>query len=383
MPIKLLQKFSLFLFLLIINSCITEFVPVIDEEKERLVVEGLITDQPQTNTVKLSKSLPLGKKSEARPMTGCMVRILDDLGNSYILEENEAGRYVTDSTVFRGVAGRSYTLSIATNNDNNYLHYVSYSVRMKPASKIDSLYYEKLVIKEPIGLNKGIEECLISLDTYDPDKNSRYYRWDYSETWKFRLPFDIPNQTCWISNNSRSIYLGSTAALSEDRIKHHPVTYISKVTDRLKTKYSILVNQYSLNEAEYNYWDKLQKITVQVGGLYDIIPASVPGNIMCVENPGEKVLGYFSVSAVSSRRIFIHDNFEGLIDDYADCVSDTLLDGPEVIEGLGINVWTLFDIKPSPFSGKPRVRILTERKGCADCTLRGTTKKPDFWEDDK
>lgn len=78
-------------------------------------------------------------------------------------------------------------------------------------------------------------------------------------------------------------------------IDRHPVIYISNLTDRLKTKYSILVNQYSLNEDEYNYWKKLKNITVSVGGLHDIIPSLIPSNIVCIENPGEKVLGYFSV----------------------------------------------------------------------------------------
>ena len=114
-----------------------------------------------------------------------------------------------------------------------------------------------------------------------------------------------------------------------------------------------------------------------------MIPASIPSNIMCIENPGENVLGYFSVSAISSKRIFIKDKFDGIIDHYAKCVSDTLLDGLENIPGLGIYVWKLFDIKPSHFSGKARVRILTDTRGCADCTVRGTTIKPDFWKDDK
>jgi hypothetical protein len=198
-----------------------------------------------------------------------------------------------------------------------------------------------------------------------------------------RLPFDIPNLKCWIYDKSRTVDIKSTVAFEESRLYRHPVIFISNLTDRLKTKYSILVNQYSMNKDEYIYWEKIQNIAVQVGGLYDIIPASVPGNIRCIENPTEKVLGYFSVSAISSKRIFIKDKFEGMVDPYANCVSDTLINGPGNIEGLGIYVWTLFDIKPSPFSGQPHIVILTDKKGCADCTVRGTTKKPDFWIDDK
>ena len=378
--IKHFLQFIQFVFILFLTSCITEFIPEIDEEKELLVVEGLFADQGGPSTIKLSTSLPLGRKSEARPLAGCYVTITDDLGGSYLLSETLPGIYVTP---LHGIVGRSYTLNIKTNESRNYFSYESYPIEMKAVPPIDSLYYEKRLIRERVDYIEGIEGCQIYLNTHDPDNNCRYYRWDYAETWKLRLWFDVPNQTCWISNNSKSIYIESTTAINEDRINRHPVTYISNATDRLMTKYSILVNQYSLNEEEYSYWQKLQRITEQIGGLYDIIPSSIPSNIMCIENPGEKVLGYFSVSAVSSKRIFIKDDFEGIIYPYADCVSDTLYNGPEYIEGLGTSVWLLFDIKPSPFSSEPRIRILTEKYGCADCTVRGTILKPDFWIDDE
>jgi hypothetical protein len=139
------------------------------------------------------------------------------------------------------------------------------------------------------------------------------------------------------------------------------------------------VNQYSLNEDEYNYWQKIQNVTVQVGSLYDIIPASIPSNIQCIEVPGEKVLGYFSVSAKSSKRIFIKDKFSGIIDRYTNaiCIKDTI---PYVNpSGLGTSVWILDD---EPYHIGP-YKITTEIQGCADCTLRGSNIKPSFWEDDK
>jgi hypothetical protein len=381
----MIHKLQILFFsvLLLLNSCVTEFIPQIDEEKELLVVQGVITDRMEPDTIKLSKSLPLGEISAARPVSGCIVIISDDLGYGHILTEIKAGTYVTDNTVFKGEIGRSYTLRIIRNNGNNNLNYESYPMEMKPVPPIDSIYYEKTIIEKPYGYFKGVDGCQIYLDTYDAENKCRFYRWDFSETWKLRLLFDVPNQTCWISDKSHSINIKSTAAFDEARINRFPIYYFTNTSDRLKTKYSILVNQYSLNEDEYIYWEKIQNIAVEVGGLYDIIPASVPSNIRCIEYPAEKVLGYFSVSAVSSKRIFIEDKFEGIIDPYADCVSDTLLDGPDYIEGFGISVWTLFDIIPSPYSGKPRVRILTKTRGCADCTVRGTTVKPVFWPDEK
>ena len=132
-----------------------------------------------------------------------------------------------------------------------------------------------------------------------------------------------------------------------------------------------------MSEDEYIYWEKIQNITEQVGGLYDIIPASVSSNIRCIEDPSEQVLGYFSVSAKVSKRIFIQDNFEGIINQYPDCVTrrTPYVDPP----GLGINIWILDD---EPYAIPP-YRILTNKKGCADCTVRGSNVEPDFWIDNK
>ena len=73
-----IQRYLLIIFTVLLNSCITEFVPQLTEEKELLVVEGLITDQQGPNLIRVSTSLPLGEKSEAKPLSGCTVEISDD-----------------------------------------------------------------------------------------------------------------------------------------------------------------------------------------------------------------------------------------------------------------------------------------------------------------
>jgi hypothetical protein len=370
--IKIPLRYLLLSLMLFADSCVTEYLPVIDEQKELLVVEGLITDQPGADTIKLSKSLPFGKKSEASPVTGCTVNISDDLGNTYILREASGGIYLTDSATFRGETGRTYTLHVTAVSGTNYK---SIPMEMKPVPPIDSIYYEKTIIKEKYGLYPGIDGCQIYLNTHDPLNNCRFYRWNFSEIWVLRLLFPVENMTCWITEKSKTINIKSTAAFNEASIMRYPINYISNITDRLKREYSILVNQYSMNEDEYLYWEKLQSITEGAGGLYDVIPASVPSNMLCVENPAEKVLGYFSVSARSSKRIFIKDNFSGIIDRYNKCVKDTVYSYPP--EGLGETIWILDD---EPYARTP-YWIITDDKGCADCTVRGSNKRPDFWKD--
>ncbi|MBK7628404.1 MAG: DUF4249 domain-containing protein [Bacteroidales bacterium] len=379
---KYIRFLTLFFTVLTIGGCITQFIPETDEDQDLLVVEGLITDQQEVNTIKLSRSLPLGLKNTAKPVKGAIVTIIDDSGISYTLTEKVTGTYVTDPAKFRGVVGKKYRLKVFLNNKSIYNYtYESLPMELRPVPPIDSVYYEKVVLRKQENNFSAIDGCQIYVETHDPSSVTKFYRWDFNETWEFRLPFSKPvNNRCWISQNSTIINVKSTAILAEDKIKRYPLHFIANETDRLKLRYSILVNQYSVTEDEFEYWQKLQNITEEVGSLYDITPAAVPSNVYCVDNPAEKVLGYFSVSSKSSKRIFIKDYFAGVINLYTDCVSDTLY-GNQPIPGLNSSVWILENYEAPNYN--PPYKVLTATRGCADCTTRGVITEPAFWRESK
>jgi hypothetical protein len=369
---KTVKKIIFFLVLFLINGCVVQFIPEINEDKYLLVVEGLLTDQLRRYTVKLSNSVPVGSKNKPIAVKNASLSITDDLGNRFLMVQKLPGTYITDSLTFRGVVGRKYTLHILTGG----LNYESTPMEMKPVPQIDSVYYENKVDEtSSVWKHYGFQ---VYLNTHDPANNCKYFRWEYVETWKIVLPYQVPNKVCWVSGNSSNIYLKNTSVLSEDRVTKFPLNYVSDETDRLQERYSLLVNQYSVNEDEYLYWEKLQKISESVGGLYDVTPMTIPSNIKCLENPYEKVLGYFSVSAVASKRIFI-DDFRGNFPDlYEVCPSDTIPFSAN-IPNLNTLVWIIEYIEG--FNQNNRQVVITKTKGCADCTVRGTNIKPVFWKE--
>lgn len=373
---KTLQLIVIFLVLFNTDSCKINYIPNIDYYEEAVVVEGLITDQPGISTIKISKSQPIWKRIYPKPLTGCKVSISDDLGNIYVLKETPAafGIYTTDSASFRGVIGREYTLHVRTTSEDNNLNYASLPTKMIPVPPIDSIYYEKKIFVQS---NLHVEGCNIYLNTHDPSNNCWFYRWRYTETWEFHLPFDVPDNVCWISNNPADILIKNGSFLAEASIVRHPVISITDPVDRLSVKYSILVNQFSLNKDEYLYWERLKNTMDQVGGLYDQVPAAIANNVYCVEEPNKNVLGYFSVSAMSSRRLFIKDSFNNINTLYTRCLSDTVFTArPDTVTFLGTIIKILSDRVPPGF-------IYTNDRGCVDCTKRGTNIKPVFWDDDK
>lgn len=377
---KRILKILPFLLLFILTGCITQFYPETTESTDILVVEGLITDQYEPYTIKLSNSMPLNSSQNVIPLTGCNVSVSDDLGNLYNFTEITDGKYISDPSLFRGEIGRSYILHIRRNTSSGIENYESKPVEMEPVPPIDSLYYEKVVIHKADAWTQLQEGCQIYLDTQDPTNTCKYYRWEFTETWEFHIPYTVSNSICWVSDNSDMINIKSTSAYSDDKITRFPIDFISNNSDRLGVKYSMLVNQYSLSEDEYHYWEKLQNVTEKVGGLYDIIPASVPSNVYCTDNPAQSVLGYFSVSAKSSRRLFVTGNFSGWQTPYTDnvCVADTVYNNA-FIPNLNVDKWIIVVHQLPP----PSYVVYTFNKGCADCTVRGTNIKPDFWDDSK
>jgi len=375
---KALRFLVILIITLLTGNCITQFIPETEEEKEMLVVEGMISDQYGINTVKLSKSLALNSKNKTKPFKGCTVSITDYNGNTFPLTENGDGIYVTDPEQFQGIHGRKYYLTVIT-NDPVFGHHIFESsvVELKPVPRIDSIYYEKVDEDSRFGIVNG---CQIYLDTHDPLNICTHYRWEFTETWEFHLPYDyVENNICWITLNSDIIRVKSTSLLKENKVNRYPLYYIAPYSDRFGIKYSILVNQYSIDEEEYNYWSKVKNIAEEVGSLYDITPASVPGNIFCVDDSTKNVLGYFSVSSVRSKRLFIQDSFLGLTDLYCDCPYMTVYGTLDGVTGISSLYWIIEHgyVMMTPYW------VLTRFKGCADCTLRGSKIEPTFWRDNE
>jgi hypothetical protein len=373
-----------FLILLLISlafpGCIVQFMPDINEEGDYIVVDALITDQNTPYTVRISRSWQIDPDIFEPPpyRIGYVVYVTDDLGNRYDFKEVWfMGRYESDPLKFRGEVGRKYVLHIISDQHI----YESSPMELKPVPQIDSLYAE-IVQNNTYALGRIVPGYQLYVDAYDPLKKCNFYRWDFTETWEFKIPFtheSIINRTCWKTAYAKNIYIQNTTALAEDRVSKFPLNFITTETDRLTIKYSILLRQLSLNQEEYHYWEKIHRITEEVGGLYDVVPMSVQGNILCTDEPGEKVLGYFSVSSVSTKRLFIKSKLTEFRDFYSYCPFDTV-PAQRPVPFLNVSVFILEWLGiPEPYGSF----VLTSRKECVDCTRTGSGVMPPFWNETK
>src|SRR3954468_11897732 len=121
------------------SSCVKSFAPEIDRYDELLVVDGWLTDTPGPYVIQLSISSQLKQLVRYIPYGGCELTITDDAGNTFPLVESKTGVYLTDSATCRGIAGRSYTLKIKTQNGDEV---ESMQEQLLAPIEIDRVYAE-------------------------------------------------------------------------------------------------------------------------------------------------------------------------------------------------------------------------------------------------
>ena len=131
-----------FVSLIVISTlftCIDPYVPKLKGNDSLLVVDGLITDENTSYSVRLSRTF---QQQDAGPdmISDATVFISDEQGTEFDLKCTGNGIYKSDSTIFRGFAGKTYVLHVATSDGGAY---ESEQCLMQQVADIDSVYFEK------------------------------------------------------------------------------------------------------------------------------------------------------------------------------------------------------------------------------------------------
>ncbi|HEX4372916.1 MAG TPA: DUF4249 family protein, partial [Puia sp.] len=128
---------NIILFLLLINCfcCRQPYLPPIGKANlGYLVVDGVIINGQDSTIINLSRTQNVNDSIYLvnNPETGAAVSVIGANGDSYNLNEQSAGRYVTDQLLLN--ASELYRLKIITTNGKQYL---SDSVPVKQTPPID------------------------------------------------------------------------------------------------------------------------------------------------------------------------------------------------------------------------------------------------------
>jgi hypothetical protein len=366
-----------------------------------LVVEGVINSGSDSTIIRLSKTVKLSSATAINPVTGAAVAVQSDQGAAYPLTETTHGNYVSPSLNLN--SSHNYRLSIKTSDEQYYSDYVP----VLNSPPIDSLSFKII--------DTGLT---IYSATHDPSNTIKYYRWDFQETWIAHssvssgfvsngdtvLTRTASQQvfTCWRTDTSSVIVLGSSAKLANDVIVNNPVTSLGYSSPKIANEYSIQVRQYALTPDAYTFWTNLKKNTEQLGSIFDAQPSQINGNIHSANDPSEPVIGYISVGSTASKRVFIAPSqlpawpppfpngnypadctFMGCL--YTYYPQGSAIPVNQVNEYINYNRGAtnpLIPIAPIQVPGGPVLGYTAGTPICVDCTLQkgATNKEPAYWK---
>ncbi|WP_210489819.1 DUF4249 domain-containing protein [Rufibacter aurantiacus] len=256
-----MKKYLFFLVssLLLFSSCEEVIDYDLPEDAAKVVIEGLVTDQPGPYTVRISTSKGYLNQGPAAGLENAVVRIKDSEGFEEILQAKGNGLYQTSQ--LQGKRGNTYHLKVQLNGQE----YTASSF-LKPVSTLDSLTYH---FKEG---NAQVDE-------------------GYYGTIFFREPAgkgDLYKFNIYVNGERDKEIVAINDDLYDGNYGDPEIGIELKEGDVMK------VEMLSLDRPGYEFFRVLSRMQYYTGGPFDAPPANAPGNI------SNGAIGYFGASAVSS-----------------------------------------------------------------------------------
>lgn len=346
-----------------------------------LVVEGYISAKGPAE-IHLSRSIPLSDTAKLINETLAKVQLQGRDNSTYNLTETPGATYI--NTLIALNNSQQYRLYIKTKDGKEY---ASDYVNVKNAPPVDSVGW----IRQDGGV-------LIFVNASDPANNTWYYRWTTDETWEFHTHYmqslkytkdsrgvingvDWLNANmsaidsvhiCWASEKSTSLILGSSIKLSKDSI-HKNLQFIPPASWKLSVLYSVLVKQYALSKDEYDYLDKMKKNSEETGNIFGRQPSELKGNIHCISNPNDPVIGYIGIANVMEKRLWISRT------EVPDWKYNLLCEEYIIPVDSAKYYSDLTPVAPTTWGPFGISKYLGVTPSCVDCTLNGVNKKPPYW----
>jgi len=362
--------------------------PVKQSATGYLVVDGFINNDTQAiTTIQLTRTTLLVDTANVIYEHNAQISIEGNANDAYPLSETGNGIYTSAPLTLN--SSEKYRLRIKTADGKEYL---SDSSDIRTTPLIDSISW--------IRDNNGIH---LYVNANDPTNKAKYYQWRYEETWEFHSKFEstlvwVRDSTtglitgvalydtvagsvnesirvCWQSDKSTNILLGTTEKLSDSRIYINLLS-IPGADWRLSYLYSFNVRQFTLSEQAYNFLQIMKKNTEQVGSIFDAQPSELKGNIHCLSNPQEIVVGFVEVTQERDMRIYISNSQVPGWGYVQDCGTPVAV--PNNVDSIRRAAGGLYPTLPLAYVQRI-VSFYAADPLCVVCTMRGTNVKPPFW----
>lgn len=299
--------------LFLLSSCETEIEDFKTENvSSAIVVYGEISNVDGPYNVRLNYVSAYSPyditQFSGQPITDANVRIVDGSGKETAFYEKSKGYYLSP-VGFKGVVGQKYKLRIKLLDGktiesnfqiiNSAPELAEFSYSFQDATKVEDMRFPlKASIKDP----KATED---------------YYFVKRQDFRQFLLTCPTPppppaptppcNCLCWQAPQNTQPYLLDDFLLSGKNLSLD----VGQLPYEDFTNWVVQLDAYSVSKETYTYWKRLEDQRKLNGGIFDKVPAQVVGNLKCITDPSQEVLGYFMVGGLTQKRLTV-DRFNGI-----------------------------------------------------------------------
>lgn len=271
---------------LLVTACDEEYIMDDLQTETSVTIEGLVTNQPGRQFVKVSRSNDFYASGQTPRITDATVQVSDNAGNTYTYVHNPRGHadsvgYYKPAVPFIGQVGRTYNLTVQADGET----YTS-SDEMFHINPIDELEFavDEDQVDEPTDEDfpNRIYEVLMSVE--EPQETRDYYL--------FRTYRNGERIWSESSEDDPEIYV------TDDVLVGGEIKDIA-IPGYFENGEVAGAEIYSLSRPVFIYYRDLSKILANDGGMFDPPPANPRSNI------SNNALGLFQASAISYREVRI------------------------------------------------------------------------------
>ena len=329
-----------FLVFVLLNSLLFQCVDPIDlpvrDIQPELVIEGFITNEYGPHVIRLTRTSDFTTPFEVAGVIereeGATVGLRDSDGLYTELRDIGRGYYATSES-FRGVVGKSYTLSIETKIRESY---ISQPVTIPEGAEIDDvlLRYDRKPSLNEFDFTSGINAFVVFEDNAETQD---FYLLNHSDgvyPWTAH-PEDATNalSPCFPSNFStncfryerdyydaveipelipclrRSFASFGFRTIDDQAFDGKQATILASFIEddgrRFEYSYRANINLYTIEDDAFAFYQRLDQQLEISGDIFDPPPSPVQGNMIDLDNPSVRPFGYFGAFYVSRKMVYM------------------------------------------------------------------------------
>ncbi len=278
--IHYILKFFWIITAVLILSCEEEIsIELNDQENERIVVEGRITNELKIHKVRLTKTISYFQNERVPPFLEAEVYLLgENAGNRFdmTLIDDTLGIYATEE--IKGKSGETYSLMINYQGDS----YKATSY-LDTVASMDSINYEYEYTFYERGYYK------IRMSAYEPPPLGHIYMF-----------YIYLNDTLFNDDLIRTPYQDDLF-FNDTYMANVEILYLPQEEVVSDTNH-VFVEMLSISREEYYFNNAFITETYASGSIFSGPPANIPSNLVCTTGNIDG-LGFFGASSVTTQEM--------------------------------------------------------------------------------